>query len=406
MIQTRLATLYVRLFAQMLPATLVTPAIRPLFVSHHAGDEGAMHAFMAMNMLGGAIGAPLLGRADDALGNRRALLVLLTFVDALLLGAFALHVPTPVLLLLRTVEGAAHVGAASILMGDAAVYSKTHGGRVMGMAAMAVVLAIACGSFFGGLLLTVDARMPFVVAGLLALLVALTTRERPAARRVRASAGKLTSLLSREPELWVPLGAAFIGRFVIGCLVVTFALFAHRAHDYSDKTIGFLFSLVTVPFALASYPAGRLLDRIPRAAMLVGGALLCAAALAGLGWVPRNAIGVSMLLFGIGSSMIFVPVIFYGAHVGQASERATVMALVHGAGCVGMLLGPTVAGIVSALVRRHTDAITGYRAVFLVACGVTLAWLVGSAGTLARRMREEAAELRRAAESSPPECNS
>ncbi|WP_394840442.1 MFS transporter [Pendulispora rubella] len=391
----------------MLPATLVTPAIRPLFVSHHAGDEGAMHAFMAMNMLGGAIGAPLLGRADDALGNRRALLVFLTMVDAVLLGAFALHVPTSVLLVLRTVEGAAHVGAASILMGDAAVYSKSHGGRVMGMAALAVVLAIACGSFFGGLLLTIDARMPFVVAGMLALFVALSTRERPAAQRARRpSAGSFTSLLSREPELWVPLGAAFVGRFVIGCLVVTFALFAHRAHGYSDKTIGFLFSLVTVPFALASYPAGRLLDRIPRAAMLVGGALLCAAALAGLGWVPRNAIGVSMLLFGIGSSMIFVPVIFYGAQVGQASERATVMALVHGAGCVGMLLGPTVAGIVSAVVRRNTDAVTGYRAVFLVACGVTLGWVLASAGVLARRMREEAAELRRIPEESPRSCDS
>ncbi|WP_394850885.1 MFS transporter [Pendulispora brunnea] len=391
----------------MLPATLVTPAIRPLFVSHHAGNEGAMHAFMAMNMLGGAIGAPLLGRADDALGNRRALLVFLTLVDAVLLGAFALHVPTPALLVLRTVEGAAHVGAASILMGDAAVYSKSHGGKVMGMAALAVVLAIACGSFFGGLLLTIDARMPFIAASLLALFVALSTRERPAAQRARRpSAGRLTSLLSREPELWVPLGAAFVGRFVIGCLVVTFALFAHRAHGYSDKTIGFLFSLVTVPFALASYPAGRLLDRIPRAAMLVGGALLCAAALAGLGWVPRNAIGVSMLLFGIGSSMIFVPVIFYGAHVGQATERATVMALVHGAGCVGMLLGPAVAGIVSAVVGRRTDAVTGYRSVFLVACAVTLGWVLASAGVLARRMREEAAELRRSPEEAPRSCDS
>lgn len=50
---------------QMLPATLVTPAIRPFFATWHGGHEGAMHAFMALNMLGGLLAAPWLARPAD-----------------------------------------------------------------------------------------------------------------------------------------------------------------------------------------------------------------------------------------------------------------------------------------------------------------------------------------------------
>ena len=48
---TRLAVL---IFVQMLPATLLTPAVRPLFAGLHGGAEGPMHAFMSLNMIGAA----------------------------------------------------------------------------------------------------------------------------------------------------------------------------------------------------------------------------------------------------------------------------------------------------------------------------------------------------------------
>ncbi|WP_394829676.1 MFS transporter [Pendulispora albinea] len=401
--QARLMPLCLRLFAQMLPATLVTPAIRPLFAMYHGGNEGAMHAFMAANMLGGAIGAPWLGRADDARGRGRALLVLIVILDAILLAAFALRIPTYPLLVLRTLEGAMHVGAASMLMGDAVARANTDGGRVTGMAALSVVSAIACGSFLGGLLVSFDARLPFAAASFLALAVAATLGERAsAAHGSRPRAATIRLILAREPDLWMALGAAFVARFAIGCIVVTFALFAHRAHGYSDRTIGILFSLVTIPFALFAYPAGRMLDRVPRAAVLAGGALACAAVLVALGWVPRNGIGASLLLFGIGSSMIFVPVLSYATTFGLAEERATVMASIHGAGCLGMLLGPTAAGIVSASVQRATDPVTAYRAVFVVGGAAILVWLLVSAGVLIKRTRDEAAALQRHVATEPP----
>ena len=60
-------------FLQMLPATLLAPAIRPLFAELHGGAEGPMHAFMSLNMLGAILTTPgcgvCMGRHQGTLGD-------------------------------------------------------------------------------------------------------------------------------------------------------------------------------------------------------------------------------------------------------------------------------------------------------------------------------------------------
>ena len=82
----------------MLPATLLTPAIRPLFASLHGGNEGAMHAFMALNMLGGFLCAPLVAVLATRLASRTTALAMLVGVDAILLSLLALPLPTAIVL--------------------------------------------------------------------------------------------------------------------------------------------------------------------------------------------------------------------------------------------------------------------------------------------------------------------
>ncbi len=133
-------------FLQMLPATLLAPAIRPLFAQLHSGQEGPMHAFMSLNMLGAILTTPWIARVASSANPTVSArwLIALAGLDAALLVVVSMALPTPLVLVLRTLEGAAHLGAATLLLARAAAYKPLVGaGRAMGLAGGAVMLAIA-----------------------------------------------------------------------------------------------------------------------------------------------------------------------------------------------------------------------------------------------------------------------
>lgn len=388
------AVLVAAIFAQMLPATLLAPAIRPLFALRYPGHEGAMHAFMAVNMAGATVAAPWVGRYLDQRRSARPLLVVLCTVDAVLLLGLSQGMPVGLLLALRALEGAMHVGAATLLIASASTVARAQGnGRVMGMAGSALMLAIACGSALGGVLVERNVALPFQVGALLCATVAVLASAgglelprdgAPASREVGWKA-----LLRQEPGLIAPVVAALVTRFTVGALVVTFALFAHRSHALSDAEIGGLYALLTLPFALATYPMARLADRFPPAVVMALGFVVYGACLHGLGRVPTGGLPWAMLGAGLASAAIFAPILVYAAALG-GRHRATVMSMVNAAGCFGMLLGPAAAGLLSHYVGQARDPVAGYRAVFAMAGLACAVWLLGSARWLVRRARHEA----------------
>jgi MFS family permease len=382
-------------FFQMLPATLVAPAIRPLFAMQHGGGEGPMHAFMALNMLGALVAAPIVGLHLDRGGRPRPLFFALCLADACLLAAVATPLPTSVVLGLRTLEGAAHVGAATILLAEASSLARASGsGRVMGLTGGALMLAVALGSGLGGAVVGLDPRAPFFLGALTIALVLLASHRvvlggRGTTAEVDARP-PIRTILARARTLVVPVGAAFVGRFTVGLLVVTFALFAHHAHGLSDAAIGGLFTLLTFPFALAMYPAARLGDRVPRAIVLVAGASLYALALFCLPIAGTLWLAPLMLVAGLGSAAVFACTLCYAVLAAGDMGRASAMSLVNAAGCLGMLLGPAVAGIVSFAVKRTTgDPVSGYRAVLALAGAAIVVFGLSSMRFLRERYRCE-----------------
>ena len=389
-------TLAAMIFFQILPATLIAPAIRPLFAAHHGGNEGAMQAFMGINMLGAVIAAPLIGWRLDKLARPGRLLALLALIDAALLFAVALPIPIWSVLSLRFLEGAAHVGAATMLLAEAAAISRVRGeGRTMGLAGAAIIFAVALGSALGGLILTFGPAAPFTLGSIILVGVAIAAaKSGSGATRVLAARerGGLSMLKNRR-ELVIPVAAAFIERFTVGCIIVTFALFAHRAHGLSDRSIGLLFALLTFTFALSMYPVGRLTERIPRAYVLACGAALYCAALAALGYVPTMGLPLVMIAAGASSSMLYAPTLSYASALSGSESRSKVMALINAAGCLGMLVGPMLAGVTSATLRGSDDPIRGYRAVFLLAAFSVALWLLASLRWLFRQLRAERPNL-------------
>lgn len=385
---TRARSLAGIVMLQMLPATLLTPAIRPLFALQHRGNESAMHAFMSLNMIGAAIAAPLVGALLDKRGLRRIALLLLCVADSLLLLTCTLPLPTPVVLAARTLEGAAHVGAATLLLSEAAHLSRQSADpRVMGAAGAAIMVAVASGNMLGALLVGIDRRAPFWAGALLALVVAALGRS--SLREDIARPLSLVPMRQVVRPLLVPISSAFFARFTVGCLIVTFSLFAHRAHGLSDRAIGGLFSAMTVPFALATYPAAKLAQRVPRSLLLLGGVAVYALVLLSLGYVQPPGLVVGMVLGGVASACIFASTLGYSAELAPAGSTSRAMSLFNAAGCLGMLLGPAAAGVLSALVRRPDDPLHAYRLVFAMAACSLLVFLLLSAPWLLQRLRLE-----------------
>lgn len=383
-------------FLQMLPATLLAPAIRPLFAQVHQGAEGPMHAFMSLNMLGGILITPLIARLASSGGASSARwLMALAGLDAILLAVVSLPLATPLVLVLRTIEGAAHLGAASLLLARAAAYKPLVGaGRAMGMAGGAVMLAIAFGSGLGGLLVGESARLPFLVGAALSLIVAASAPFLYASTLPKEQSAEVAPrpISWRDPNVFGPLSAAFIERFTVGLIIVTFALFATKTHGLTDRSVGLLYSMLMLPFALLMYPASRMGDRVPRAALLGLATLLYGAAISSLALAPKTLLPVSMVVAGIASSFMYGTVLCYAATLVPAESRGRMMALVNTAGALGMFLGPMCGGLMVALGRGAGDPMSAYRNVFYLAGLVCVSWVVLAGPWLVGRLRVEQGE--------------
>jgi MFS family permease len=387
----RTGELAVVLFVQMLPATLVAPAIRPVVGDYHGFGETVMQAFMSVNMLGAVLAAPLVGYAVDRGARPGRLLLWLSGADAVLLSLLTFPMGTGVLLALRTVEGAAHVGAATALLAHAASAARgSKQGRSMGMAGAAIMFAVASGHGIGAGLVGWDPRAAFWAGSLVAIWVALyAVRMSGPATESPRERGSVYALLRESPALWAPVTAAFASRFSVGCVIVTFAVFAHSTHGMSDPRIGMLFALMTFLFAFGVYPAGRLIERIPGSLVFAMGALSYAACLLVLGHAPVDVLPWVMGLAGVGSAMLFAPVLYFGARLGGREGRGRAMSLVNAAGCLGMLLGPACAAGMSSVLGTQMDSASVHRATFVVAGGSVLVWLVSAAPWLVREFRRE-----------------
>lgn len=377
-------------FSQMLPATLVAPAVRPLFALHHGGNEGGMHAFMSVNMVGAVVAATVLALVPRLRGAlaRHALALLLT--DAVTLLLVAAPLPLAVVLALRTVEGAAHVTMATLLFAHAARSARERGDpRGLAAPGAALTLAVALGHLAGGGLVTLDPRAPFFAgAALLGLLVpSLLSRTELCAEEVAAAEGR--GRARAETPLWLPVAGAFVARFSIGCLVVSFALFVHKAHRLSDGNVGLLFAAMTLPFALSTYPAGVLAARGFRACVLGVACVPYAALLALLARFPARGLPYAMVGMGVSSGFLFAALLSLTTTGRTGAARTRAVSSIHGAGCLGMLLGPTSAGIACVLLRRPDAPLRGYTASFALGASAVAVFLVVSLPWLAPRVLRE-----------------
>jgi len=367
----RLAILGALALGIMAPVTLPVPVLRELVLERFSVSEFLTSLFMSVNMLGALLTAPLAGAFCDRFGRRRALLIGALCADAVCFVGLTQATSFGAFMAIRFLEGCAHITALSVLLSLAShALPAAHRGRAMGLVGGGMMAGIAFGAPIGGFLGRSDPLVPIEAgAGLLlvaALVAAAFVRdveihdERPGLRGILAT-------LRAHPEIIAPLAFAFTDRFTVGFFTTTFSLYLGGIYNLRPMEIGLTISCFMLPFALFSYPFGRLAEHRSRVALLCGGSVLYGSGTAAIGFTGPPALYGLMFGAGIAAAVMFVPSMLMTMQVVPDSIRTTALGAFNAAGSLGFILGPAAGGAISQLVAERSDWLTGYRAAFLVA---------------------------------------
>ncbi|MEO6594269.1 MAG: MFS transporter [Planctomycetota bacterium] len=363
----RALALAVVTFLMMLPETLPVPVLRSLIIERFGVGNALASLFLAANMLGALLAAPWIGRYSDRTGQRRTPAIAALLLDALLMQALAHPLDYASFLLLRVAEGAAHIGALTLLMSLTADVAGAHRGRVLGCLGASLTLGVATGAAIGGVVGHGNPLLTLHLASAVLLCAAgaatwLLPADTPAAER--PGYRLLFAALRARPGLRAPLLLAFVDRFTVGFFTTGFPLLLASARGASGPQIGMLLAAFLYPFALMSYPFGRLAERWPRRTLVFWGSLVYGIAVVAVGWAPVPLLWALMPVLGIASAVMFVPTLLWLLEQSPDVGRSTAMASFHAAGSLGFLLGPICCG---ALVELGGEPLRGYQLAFAVA---------------------------------------
>jgi MFS family permease len=363
----------------MAPVTMPVPVLRELVHDRFGVSELLTSLFMSINMVGALVAAPLVGALVDRVGRRRAILTAALLLDSLCFFALTAPIPFGLFLGIRFIEGCAHIGALSVLLAAASTaLPAAQRGRAMGLVGGSMMLGVALGAPLGGALGRGGPLVPLEVGGTMLLVGAgfawLAVRDRGAGD-ARPGFSEIVAALRAHPRVLVPLAFSFADRFTVGFFTTTFSLYVRRIHELGPAQIGLAIAIFMVPFALLSYPVGRLAERGHVVALLCGGSLLYAAATATVGYAAPP--GLYGLMFGIGvtAAVMFVPSMLLTTQLAPDAIRATALGGFNAAGSLGFVLGPICGGLISQVVADQAGWEAGYRAAF-AAAGASVALCV------------------------------
>ncbi len=388
----------------LLPVTLPVPVLRELVQDRFHVSELLTSFFMSINMVGAVLAAPLAGALGDRYARRPEWIVGALGVDALCFLGLAADVPFPVFMAIRFLEGCAHIVALSLLLGLASTCRPSQQrGTAMGIVGGGMMLGVAIGAPIGGLLGQDDPMRPIFVAAVLLMATAVFARavlqETRSAQAARLELREVANLIRSNRLVLAPLAFAFADRFTVGFFTTTFSLYLKRIHELDSATIGLLIAAFMLPFALLSYPVGRMSQRTSRAMLLCGGSLVYGVAVASLTWWPPDILWGLMVFCGVTAALMFVPSMLMVTELTPEPARTTSLGAFNAAGSLGFMIGPLTGGWVSQTVASGSGWLEGYRAAFLVA-GVSEVALAVVAFPLLWRF-ERAAARNRARETGP-----
>ncbi|AGA31927.1 sugar transporter [Thioalkalivibrio nitratireducens DSM 14787] len=353
---TRTWPIALGIYVLMLPVTAMVPLLYPLTEGRYPGlSDLERHLFMSAHMAGALLFAVVAGLLSDRLGVRKRLIVPALFVNGGVLLLMAWPWPYGMQLLLRFIEGCAHITVLSLAMTLAADRApRGREGGAMGLVGGALSLGVASGAVLGGYVGAETPEAVFFLGGGLMLAAGLAgvwiLRDAPL-RQAPQRLGQMLRLALQRRALLVPYAFTFVDRLTVGFIISTVSLYFATVLGFDPTRIGLSMAAFLLPFALLTYPAGLLCQRRDPVVLMAVGSLLYGLFLAGLGFASAQAVVLVMALGGVVAAMMFAPSLVLVTRLADPAQRATAMGGFHLAGSLGFMLGPLVGVAAVALLR-------------------------------------------------------
>ncbi|HEV8065589.1 MAG TPA: MFS transporter [Acidimicrobiales bacterium] len=275
------AALCLSTLAEWLGSTAVLPLL-PVYLRHHGSSNALVGVTMAAFFAAALAVQYPIGRLSDRIGRRQVQIGgLVVFSVATVLFVFSSN---PYLdLVFRALQGC---GAGVVDVANAAtigeVVPDTHRGRAYGVFWGSRTAAMAIGPFFGGIAGLSGMRWVFLGAGAASLMAVIPViLVIPSRRLTQRPAGIVrpprTRLWQNRSFVGVAIAFAAVG-VVVGVYETCWSLLL-TSKGASSWEVGISWTLFAFPFAVMSFPAGWLVDRLDRR-YLVAFALLGSATFA------------------------------------------------------------------------------------------------------------------------------
>ncbi len=266
----------------------------------------------------------------------------------------------------RFVSGAGsamYMTGAIILLAD--ITTEENRGRLMSIYQGSLLAGVAVGPAVGGFVAEAfGLAAPFFLVAALAALTTLwsfgrmpetTQRQREAAtppergereaRGLKSARQSVLSVLAQPGFLLVCLLTLSIFLTRTGSRLTLLPLVAENRLGMSPGTLGLVFTMMTVLNLLTLAPAGTMIDKLGRKAVIVPSALVTGAAL--LLFAVSGEVWVFVLagvLHGLGTGVVGPAPAAYAADLAPADMRGMTMSLYRTFGDAGFVIGPVLLG--------------------------------------------------------------
>lgn len=354
----------------MLPVTMIVPVLKELVSIRYQVGNFWSHAFMSTSLVGAVLFAPFAGIIIDRSVSRRKVIFLALLGNAICFLLMAIAPSFRILMLARFVEGSMHITALSAWLAAGADMSPAgRSGKLMGALGGMLMLGISIGVPLGGVIAGDHSLRVLWAAAAVSSFTAIFALLL-ANRRHSGSASfgfqEFANVLKQNPWLALPYAYAFIDRLCIGVVVTTLTLYMTEVLQLNPAQRGMELAFFLLPFAALSYFAGRLSDRIGRAAPMALGSILFGLVYMTYGFASGSWLTIAMIASGVFSAVMFAPNLALCKDLSTESSRGTAFAGYNVAGSIGFVIGPLLGGGLFAGFHSLVETLEAYRYTFIV----------------------------------------
>ena len=368
-----LAAVLLTVFVNMMGLSIVFPLL-PLWAQKFGAGPEDVGLLVSTFAVGQFAFAFVWGWVSDHWGRRPVILLALAGTVA----SFILMVFTDSLLWLfiaRAVAGAmgGSFGVAQAYVTD--VTAPEQRARAMGWFAGAFSLGFILGPAIGGLLAGADAanpdfRSPFIAGAIIsgaALLLGLIFLREPvlhgADELPHSFLGHMKAVVGAfgNRDVALPILLLTLLSFVLGGVEASFALWTDRQYQWGPRENGFLFAYIGVVLVIVQgLLVGRVTSWLGEKRLILAAGLAAAIGMA-LFPVARDVwvmvVAAGLLAAGIGFAEPTLNAVL--SHAVTAKQRGTVMGAAASSRGLGMVFGPTLAGLIFVAQGRHAPFVAG-----------------------------------------------